>query len=465
MNGTLKLTLDGTIELADNAMLKIRLSLFDEWDFEKNGELGLDVYEVTFGSDKIAWWNCPDCESNYDMTISHRSGKHKSNCPYCRGMRVNHTNSLAALKPILSEEWHPTKNGKLTPHEVTCKKGVKAWWLGKCGHEWEAIIGDRSNGGGCPYCKGNHRVLKGHNDMWTTNPELAKLLANPEDGHRYKQSSGARLDWKCSDCENIIKNKVIASINYDGLRCPNCSDGKSIPEKLVYSILKQLKIEFEWERDFIWSEKKRYDFYLPIYNLLIEVHGINHYNGRFKSIGGKTLKEEQENDRIKESLAKKNGMTYVVIDAREPRVEYIKSSLHKSELMSIFDFSEIDWFKVKSDSLKSIAISASNLFKEGFDLDKIAKELKIDRATVRSYLKKCTELGLCSYSSETRKEIVQLDLETNSMIKVWLGVNNAQKTLSISHISDCCQGKRNFAGGYKWMYKEEYDKLNYRKMK
>lgn len=31
--------------LADNAMLKYRIELFDEWDFEKNDKLGLDVKE------------------------------------------------------------------------------------------------------------------------------------------------------------------------------------------------------------------------------------------------------------------------------------------------------------------------------------------------------------------------------------------------------------------------------------
>ena len=30
----------------------------------------------------------------------------------------------------------------------------KAWWLGKCGHEWEAAIYSRAAGKGCPYCYG-----------------------------------------------------------------------------------------------------------------------------------------------------------------------------------------------------------------------------------------------------------------------------------------------------------------------
>lgn len=78
-----KRTFDESIELADNAMLKRRPELFNEWDFEKNDELGLDAYEVTFGSKKIAWWNCLDCSSSYDTPVIYRA--RGSNCPYCRG--------------------------------------------------------------------------------------------------------------------------------------------------------------------------------------------------------------------------------------------------------------------------------------------------------------------------------------------------------------------------------------------
>ena len=46
---------------------------------------------------------------------------------------------------------------------------------------------DLINGLRCPVCS-NRKVLKGINDLWTTNPELAKLLVDPEDGlpHRRK---------------------------------------------------------------------------------------------------------------------------------------------------------------------------------------------------------------------------------------------------------------------------------------
>ncbi|MCK9577663.1 MAG: zinc-ribbon domain-containing protein [Clostridia bacterium] len=86
---------------------------------------------------------------------------------------IKGVNDLATLRPDLALQWHPIKNGTLTPQSVTCGLNVKAWWICSLGHEWEARIADRSKGCGCPICAGQ-KVLIGYNDLATTNPELAK---------------------------------------------------------------------------------------------------------------------------------------------------------------------------------------------------------------------------------------------------------------------------------------------------
>ena len=48
----------------------------------------------------------------------------------------------------LLEEWHPTKNANLTPHNVTYGSKKKVWWICKNGHEWQASICDRKRGRG-----------------------------------------------------------------------------------------------------------------------------------------------------------------------------------------------------------------------------------------------------------------------------------------------------------------------------
>lgn len=65
--------------------------------------------------------------------------------------------SLAETHPDLALEWHPTKNGELTPQDVSKGSDKKAWWKCMYEHEWEAAISSRSQGSGCPVCVKNRK--------------------------------------------------------------------------------------------------------------------------------------------------------------------------------------------------------------------------------------------------------------------------------------------------------------------
>ena len=78
------------------------------------------------------------------------------------------------IYPDIADDWHPIKNGTLSPGAIAVKSSKKVWWLGKCGHEWQSTVASRtSRNGGCPYCS-NKKILKGFNDLETINPDLAK---------------------------------------------------------------------------------------------------------------------------------------------------------------------------------------------------------------------------------------------------------------------------------------------------
>lgn len=372
----------------------IKPELFDEWDFEKNDKLGLDIYKVTKGSHKRAWWICSKCKSSHDSIISNKV-KYNS-CSYCKGTKVNHTNSLAAKNPLLAKEWHPTLNGELTPHDVASCLGRKFWWICSENHVWEAKMSNRANGNGCPYCNG-YQAWKGFNDMWTTNPELAKLLLNRKDGYLSTECSLRRVDWKCN-CGNIIKNRTVANVNKKGLSCTACSDGKSQAEKFIYGLLKEYYGEdFETEKTFKWSNQRRYDFYLPTINTIIEVHGEQHYKDS-KNFNSLTAKESQEIDAFKEESAFRNDIKkYIVIDARKTDLPFLKNSVESSEIASFIDVEEVDWQMIQRNSFKSLKIEACNLWGKGYNVVEIAREIKVHRKTVSRYLKQCSDAGMTAY--------------------------------------------------------------------
>jgi len=95
-------------------------------------------------------------------------------CPICANDVVQAGyNDLATLFPAVAAEWHPTKNGNLTPSQVVSGSHQTVWWRCALGHEWRAEIVDRTRGtNGCPYC-GNKKVLAGFNDLASIEPEIA----------------------------------------------------------------------------------------------------------------------------------------------------------------------------------------------------------------------------------------------------------------------------------------------------
>lgn len=54
--------------------------------------------------------------------------------------------------PHLLKEWHPVKNGKLKPDQITPFSNTPIWWICKEGHEWQSKAYNRSRGTGCPIC-------------------------------------------------------------------------------------------------------------------------------------------------------------------------------------------------------------------------------------------------------------------------------------------------------------------------
>jgi DNA-directed RNA polymerase subunit RPC12/RpoP len=132
---------------------------------------------------------------------------------------------MAALSPLLVSQWHPTKNGDLLPTDVTAGSRKKVFWLDEnCGHDWEAIILNRSKGYGCPYCAGR-AVWAGFNDLATTHPVLARQWHPTLNGDLtpYNVSAGStRMVHWIDEFNHVWKSTVANRKNGNG--CPVCSN-------------------------------------------------------------------------------------------------------------------------------------------------------------------------------------------------------------------------------------------------
>lgn len=302
------------------------------------------------------------------------------------------------------------------------------------------------------------RVVKGKNDLWTTHPEIAKLLLNKDDGYTLSKESHKKADFKCPNCGIVIRNKIVRSVGQYGLKCPNCSDGISYPEKFVSCLLDFLKVSYVRATAVPWSGDKRYDFYIEDMSLIIETHGAQHYSLE-KAFNKDNARDEIDNDAYKKKLALDNGIkNYVELDCRNSDFNYIKNSILNSKLTSMFDFDNVDWNQVGQNSLKSKVLEVCNVYNSGIKSTiKIANMLNLHITTVRDYLGRCADVGLCDYSPDRHKQIICVD--TGEIYPSLQVVGDAG--FNMSQVSECCHGTAKTCGGYNWCFYDEYNPDTY----
>jgi hypothetical protein len=136
--------------------------------------------------------------------------------------------SLAEVNPELAKQWHPIKNGELTPLDFTSGSHSKVWWKCSVGedHVWEAIIKNRNKGNGCAICRGIKIVPS--NNLANLEPELCKewlYSKNKINPNSIGKSSRLKVWWICSVNSNHIWEATITN-RVRGRGCPFCSGNK-----------------------------------------------------------------------------------------------------------------------------------------------------------------------------------------------------------------------------------------------
>lgn len=284
---------------------------------DKPFELISDKY---IKAEKKLIWKClkDNCkgifEINWDDIRDNRRG-----CSFCFNKEGG---CLATKRPDIAKEWHPTKNGDLTPFHVASKSGLEVWWLclNNPKHEWSAPI-NRRNVSGCPYCAG-HYASEDYN-LLVINPKLCEewdYELNEKSPKEYTPNSNEKVWWKCKECGH----KWDTDINHrnkkngKGTGCPECKN-KSKGEKRCKKYLDSKHIYYISQKTFdellgLGGGLLSYDFYLPHFNLLIEYQGEMHeqyVNGIHKS--KKDFEKQQEHDKRKKEYAKKNNINILAI--------------------------------------------------------------------------------------------------------------------------------------------------------
>lgn len=289
--------------------------LLSEWDYEKNKNL--EPKDISFGNTQQIWWKCPQCNQSYQSIPTDR--RRSRDCPYneCRKKKQAENIKKALLKrrgsllehnSDLAREWHPFKNGELTPNDISPRSDIKVWWLGTCNHEWQATPSNRVRmNSGCPICN-NKIVLIGFNDLATTHRDLCKEWDYKKNGDLLPTNVVAgthkQVWWQCEKGHSY-KASISNRSKKNGTGCPNCDIERksSFNEKVIYYYLKFSFNDIQENYRPHFLNRKELDIFIPSLSLAIEYDG-EYYHKNPKS------------DIEKNELCQINGINLIRI--REP---------------------------------------------------------------------------------------------------------------------------------------------------
>lgn len=210
----------------------------------------------------------------------------------------------------------------------------------------------------------------------------------------YETTRGYKLKCLCCGYNYQTREDRISS-------CPVCGIRSSWTERFIFSIFIQAKIEFEVQKEFQWLQNRWYDVYLPKYNAIVEINGIQHYEPIKNPNREQKTAEQQyieciESDKLKRNTAIKNGLTYYVIDARDQNNLY---NMAKS-VLTFIDFSNISAFECGKFATNNVVKKYCNLWNKGYSVDEISQKLNCSVGIVQRRLREGNQYNLCNYSKE-----------------------------------------------------------------
>lgn len=279
-----------------------------------------------------------------------------------------------------------------------------------CGYEGQITeVGlRRMKSHGCACCK--CQIIVEYINSIVANEEthwmVDYFLGGWNEAKLYAPQSNKTIEMKCPICKRTKTNKISNLYHRKNIGC-TCGDGVSKLEKVFAEILKKNNLEFIKEYRLEGYKDKRYDFYIPSLNTIIETHGGQHYtvgrNSRWT-----TLEEQQENDKLKYDRAVNRGFNYgdnyFVINCKDDRVEDIYEQvtslpfirLPKECFEECLSLSLSQEVKMIIDYLKNNPNASKNEMCIKFNMKK-------ERLT--TLLRRCERQGLAEYKGKSYERL------------------------------------------------------------
>lgn len=262
---------------------------------EKYPEEPFEILEYS-GTSKPGKYYCGLCKEKYELCRMGKlvSEERKHLCSHCWASQY----TQEILDNFPNEKFDFVKLG----YNKQNNKPTIVYKCKKCGQDTEKPFVEYKKYPTCIHC--------GKNAKRRTTEGL--ILALPQDFEPLEDYKGKdrKILFRHKECGFIFKTCPNNLVN-GGTGCPKCNKKISKGERKIMNWLEANNIQFEKEKKFQWSGLRRYDFYLPNENLIIEYNGSQHYID--KGFFEKSCSEQQEIDKKKEEKAREKNIDYLVI--------------------------------------------------------------------------------------------------------------------------------------------------------
>ena len=412
--------------LLKNNIEKHNPKLVSEWHYDKN--INLTPKEVSYSSNNKVWWICSKCGYEWKAKISNRSMLERG-CPVCANkVVVGGLNDLNTTHPQLASEWHSTKNGNLTPRNVTYGSGKRVWWSCPRGHEYQASILHRSTGTNCPVCNSGRQTSFAEQAVFYY---VKKLY--PDATNRYTASFLGRMEL------DIYIPSIKYAIEYDGEAWHKKS--KINREKLKY--------------------KKCHANGIKLIRL----------REKFAELGSDIADYQFGTDKLFEH----NNLEYIIIELLKRinfsstwmikcpidvnierdrfKIQNYRFEIKKGSLIDKFPHIAKEWHPTKNGNLTPNMFKPRSGHKIWWRCSSCGDDYE---STIghRTYGTGCPKCAIEKVTKVKRKPVNMIDPDTGEVVASFISISDAARKMRInsSNISMVCKGQRPKAGGYRWSY-------------
>ena len=310
------------VELGEN--------LYDYWDWEENGRLGINPWDITKQSHETIYIWCQDKWYHGSYGITPNNFYNGIRCGYCGNKKVHPKDSFGQWaidnidEDFLEKYW--SKKNTLNPFNIAPKSSNKKVWILCQEKEYHNDEGgypvtpaDFYNKSRCPYCSNNHGKVHPKDSFGALYPSKAKHWSEKNDKSPFEVApkSGDKYKFICQECgEEFERSLDHLNKRNCGVYCADCNNSEL--EETTKQVLQKYNIKYEREKEFeklIGEGNKplRYDFYLPDCNLLIELQGIQHEEWQKTWMSKERFERQLEHDRRKKEYAKQHNIKLLEI--------------------------------------------------------------------------------------------------------------------------------------------------------